>query len=207
MLYMDLLVLFFGMLAYKTLDRRTLLLFIHVIIGIIVVIVSRYTATLGNNLYISYLYAPYETIMFSAILYPNLNHKKARLIVKTVIGLILVTNLLEGLLIQDGFSKYNSYTYVLINLLTGTLAIRYLLELRFDKHIENLARTSMFWVATSLAIKNFGVLIVWAFLRVAQENSMDLLWQLTFIRETVIYLTLTLWIAAFWVSRKGHYNA
>lgn len=207
MLYMDLIVLFFGMLAYKVLDKRTLLLFVNVIVGIIVVIISKYTASLGNNLYVSYLYAPYEVVMFSAILYPVASQKKARLFVRIAVGAVLVTNLLEGFLIEDGFSKYNSYTYVLINLLIGGLAIRHLLQLRFDKQIENLARTPMFWVATSLAIKNFGVLIVWAFLRIAQENSPELLWQLTLIRETVIYLTLTLWITAFWIARKGHYEA
>lgn len=206
MLYMDLIVLFFGILAYKAFDKRTTLLFINVIIGIIVVIVSRYTITFGNNLYVSYIYAPYEAIMFSAILYPLAKDRKARLIVKIAIGVILTTNLLEGLLIEDGFNKYNSYTYVFINLLIGILALRHLLQLRFDREIENLAKTPMFWIATSLAIKNFGVLIVWGFLRLAQENSMELLWQLTLIREAVIYLTLILWITAFWVARKGYYN-
>ncbi len=207
MLYMDLVVLFFGMLAYKAFDKRTLLLFINVIVGIVVVLVSHYTITFGNNLYVSYIYAPYEAIMFSAILYPISQHKKARLAVKLIIGAILITNLLEGLLIEDGFSKYNSYTYVLINLLIGSLAIRHLLQLRFDSEVDNLAKTPMFWVATSLALKNFGVLIVWAFLRTAQQDSMELLWQLTFIREAVIYITLILWITAFWVARKGYYKA
>lgn len=207
MLYMDFATLILGTLAYRAHDKRLQLLFIHVIVGIFVFSISKYTSSLGNNIYTSYIFAPYEAIMFAAILYPLAQHKKTRRIVKATLVLIIIVNLTEGLLIEDGFTKYNSYTYVFINLLVGSLAIRQLLQLRFDSQVENLARSPMFWVATGLAIKHFGVLIVWAFFRVAQENSMELLWQLTFIREAVIYITLILWMAAFWVARKGYYNA
>lgn len=207
MLYMDFAALLLGILAYRAHDKRLRLLFIHVIVGIFVFSISRHTSSLGNNIYTSYIFAPYEALMFSAILYPLARYKKTRLVVKVSIALIVAVNLMEGFLIEDGFTKYNSYTYALINLLLGSLAIRQLLQLRFDSQIENLARSPMFWVATGLAIKHFGVLIVWAFLRVAQENSMELLWQLTFIREVVIYITLMLWMAAFWVARKGYYSA
>lgn len=207
MLYMDFAALVFALFSYRTHDRRLRLLFIHVIVGIIVFSISKYTSSLGNNVYISYLFAPYEAIMLSAILYPLARHKRARILVQIIVSIILIVNILEGTLIEDGFTKYNSYTYVLINILLGTLAIRHLLQLRFDSQIENLARVSMFWVALGLAVKHFAVLIVWAFFKVAQENSMGLLWQLTFIRESVIYLTLILWMIAFWVARKGHYKA
>lgn len=202
MLYMDFLVLLFALLAYKRFDKRLNLLFVDVVVGILVVVISKYTSSLGNNVYMSYIYAPYEVLIMCAILFPPAKQKLLRKAVITAAALCLLINFLEGLLIEDGFSQFNSLTYLIINALLGALALHFMIRLRYDQGVENLATQPMFWVALGIAIKHIGLFVVWAFMRFAQNNSMELLWQLALIREVIIYLVLILWIIGFWAARR-----
>ena len=202
MLYMDLLVFLVAVWAYKNFDRRLFLLFVNVIVGILVVIISDYTRRLGNNIYMSYLFGPYEAIIFSAILFPHKSKPKLRRWVVIGVCIILISNLLEGFLLTNGFSRYNSITYCLINGLLGSLAIYQLLKLRYNPMIESLHKTPLFWVSLGIGVHSIGLFVVWAFMRLAQDTSMELLWHLAFIREAIIYLTLILWIIGFYITKK-----
>ena len=202
MLYMDLLVFCFAIWAYKHFDKRLFLLFINSIVGIIVVLVSEYSARQGNNIYLSYLYAPYEAIMLSTILIPAKDKRLLRRLVVAAVALIIIVNLLEGLLTDDGFHRYNSITYCLVNALLGSLAIYQLLQLRYNSLVKSLSKTPLFWVALGAGIHYIGLFVVWAFMRTAQDHSMDLLWHLALIREIVIYLTLIFWMIGFYTARK-----
>ena len=206
MLYMDFLVFLFAMLAYKAFDSRLFLFFVHVVVGILVVVISEYLAQFGNNVYISYLYAPFEVLIFAAALFPPKTNIRPRQIVRVLVVLCLLVNLIEGIWLNDGFSSYNSVTYLFINSLLGGLAIYHLLHLRYHAEEENLAHTPTFWMALGVAVYHIGLFLVWGFMRFAQDNSMSLLWQLALIRETVIYLTLILWSIGFWEARKTLYR-
>ena len=96
MLYMDLLVFCFAIWAYKHFDRRLFLLFINSIVGIIVVLVSEYSARQGNNIYLSYLYAPYEAIMLSTILIPAKDKRLMRRLIVAAVIAILIINLSDA---------------------------------------------------------------------------------------------------------------
>lgn len=202
MLYMDLLVFCFAIWAYKYFDRRLFLLFVNSIVGILVVIISEYTTRFGNNIYFSYLYAPYEAIMMSAILFPTKENGSLRRLIIAAVALVVLVNALEGLVPEDGLSRYNSITYCLVNCLLGSLAIYHLLKLRYNPKIESLSSTPLFWIVLGIAIHYIGLFVVWAFMRSAQSHSMELLWHLALIREIVIYLTLVIWIIGFYTARK-----
>ena len=206
MLYMDLLVFFIAMLAYKALDRRLFFFFVHVLVGILVVIISDYTAAQGNNVYMSYLFAPFEVIVISAALFPPRSRKRHRQVVWALIIFCLMINPLEGIWLQDGFSRYNSITYVLVNSLLGGLGVYHMTYLRYSAPVANLATVPTFWMALGVAVYHIGLFLVWSFMRFAQDNSMTLLWQLTLVREVVVYLTLILWIIGFWMARKSLYR-
>lgn len=206
MLYMDLLVFVFAILAYKAFDRRLFFFFVHVVVGIFVVIISEYQAQFGNNIYISYLYAPFQVVVISAALFPTKTQKTHRKVVLGFAMACLLVNPIEGIWLNDGFSSYNSVTYLLINSLLGGLAVYHLLYLRYHAQEENLANIPTFWMALGVAAYHIGLFLVWGFMRFAQDSSMALLWQLALIREIVIYLTLILWIIGFWKARKTLYR-
>jgi len=194
--------IFIGMKAIPFSTTKLKVFYSLVCLNAAVVVAGIITSSMGNNIYILYIFAPMEAILFSYILFPEQEKKKARLIVLVIIALAILMNFVEAFFFTGGIAFYNSITYTIINLVLGVLAIRTLLKLRFDPLIYQLTDEPLFWIAISVAIYKFGTLINWAFFRSVQITGDDAIIVMTFLGTLISYLTFVLHSLALWKAKK-----
>lgn len=176
--------------------------FLIVCLNAVIVAAGIITSGMGNNLYILYIFAPLEAIIYSFVLFPEEADKQGKRLVVFIVGLALLMNMAEALFITGGIALYNSITYTLVNLVLGILAIRMLLKLRFNPAVYQLTDEPLFWIALSVAIYKFGTLINWAFFKTVQISGDDAIIIMTFLGTVISYIAFGLNTVALWKARR-----
>lgn len=177
-------------------EERLKYLFWYMLFALTMNIVVLLTRHYGNNIFLSYIENPIYTAMMALVLLLSNERQRNRFILIAVIIVSVVLNIYEGFLTQGGVNQFNSISNVFTSLTLGTLAIRRLLLLRFDKSVLNLTKEPIFWVAVGIAITTIGNLTTSGYYRTAQQLDMEFLTKLVLTSIFVTYVSLVL----FWIS-------
>ncbi|MCE7994163.1 MAG: hypothetical protein HEP71_19400 [Roseivirga sp.] len=202
--FLVLIPLLIGLRALPIKDKRLKAFFYFIVLGAVIVVAGYFTRKIGNNVYLSYIYAPLEIIFVTYILFPKSDSKLIKGLVLSLAGIGIALNFIEAFVADGGVELFNSLTYIVVCILLGSLAIRKLLSLRFDNMIDDLISEPMFWIAISVAIYQFGTLIIWAFFRTVQIAGDDTLLIMAFTRIIISYLNILLQSIALWKVKKNN---
>lgn len=180
---------------------------IYLLVALVAAIVSYFTRRTGNNVFLMYLHAPLAFLLSTMIFLPEKENKWLRAAVFLSMVIVVGTTVFEAFFLEGGTELYNSLSGLAATVVIGFLSIRYLIKLRFDGMIFDLARQPMFWIAIAFALMNIANIITEAFYRVLQSEDLDTLLKLGVTSMAVNYIsTIVYWIGLWKVKKNNSRN-
>lgn len=195
--YIYLIPMILGLSKYTSLTKREHTFLIFITASIACNILADITRTMGNNLYVFYLFATAEILILPHFLLSEEDKKKHKLSWVLFTILLLGVNSFEAFFREGGLLKFNNISLTLISLSFSILSIRKLLKLRFDETIDDLSKSSIFWFTLGLGIYYLGNILIYSFTRILQDSALEILSSLSFFRLFVIYISVACYIIGF----------
>ncbi len=177
---------------------------IYLIVALVMAIVGYFTRKTGNNVYIIYLHAPVAFLLSALIFMPEKKDKGLRAGVFASMFVVIAITFYEAFFLEGGVEMYNSASGLAATLVIGFLSIRYLIKLRFNSMVFDLARQPMFWIAIAFALMNIANIITEAFYKTLQNADLDALLRLGVTSMAVNYIsTIVYWIGILKIKKTN----
>ncbi|GAB5523509.1 MAG: hypothetical protein Roseis2KO_13810 [Roseivirga sp.] len=161
----------------------------YLIVALIMAVVSYFTRKTGNNnIYLIYFHAPIAFLLSALIFMPEKESHKLRIGVFASMVIVVAITIYEAFFLDGGVEMYNSLSGLAATLVIGFLSIRYLIKLRFNSMVFDLAKQPMFWIAIAFALMNIANIITEAFYKTLQNVDLDALLKLGLTSMAVNYI-------------------
>lgn len=199
--YIYLIPMILGLSKYSSLNKKEKTFLFFILASVLCNILAYITSTIGNNIYVVYLFVTAEILILPHFLLTDKDGQKHRLfwIITTI--LLLGVNSFEAFLREGGTLKFNNISLTLVSLIFSILSIRKLLKLRFDETIDDLAKNSIFWFTLGLGIYYLGNILIYSFTRILQDSALEILSSLSFFRLFIIYISVACYVIGFLKTR------
>lgn len=178
---------------------------VYLIVALVMAVISYFTRKTGNNnVYLAYLHAPVAFLLSAMIFLPEKEDRNLRLGVYFSMIVVIAITIYEAFFLDGGVEMYNSLSGLAETVVIGFLSIRYLIKLRFNSMVFDLARQPMFWIAIAFALMNIANIITEAFYKTLQNSDLDALLKLALTSMAVNYLsTIIYWIGLWKIKKKN----
>ncbi len=193
--------LIFGIIVYKKMRVRERAFFYLILSYALMTILQNLTHQ-SNNIYTIYLGRSIEVILASWALYLPFLSKKTRPFLVGGVSLLVLITISEGLLVSNGFEKYNSVSQTLMSIFLIGLALYSLIKLRKNEMVLSLSQEPFFWFALYIAIFHAGNIVTFATEKAIMDASNDLLLDMAFIKSIIYVLGLILMCIGLWQIKK-----
>jgi len=204
--YIYLIPLFLGLSKYPFLSNNEKKFFLFIIASAFCSVLAYFTSSIGNNIYVVYLFNLLEILLLPIFLLDVKDKQKFKWIwvIGVAIGLGLI--LFEALMRDGGVTKFNNFSLTYAAIVLSILSVRNLLKLRFDPSIFDLSKSSLFWFTMGLGIYYLGNILIFAFTRIFQEQNPEILGNLTYFRLLIIYISVFLYTWGFLIIKTKTNN-
>ena len=195
--YIYLIPLIMGLSKFPFLTKTQKTFFYFIILSAVGSLFAYFTSSLGNNVYVVYLFTTIEVLLIPLFLLDQLDKKRFKWI--WIVGTITALGLIcyDAFFRDGGIAMWNNLSLTFIALTFSTLSIRGLLKLRFDPNIYDLSKSPVFWFTLGLGIYYLGNILIFAFTRLFQEENLQVLANLAYFRLTLLYISTAMYIWGF----------
>lgn len=192
-----------GLSKYPFLTKRERRFFYFITVSTLCSLLAYFTSYVGNNLYVAYIFNAAEIIMVPLFLLNIQDIRKLKWgwVACLIVGFSLI--FYEAFVKEGGFSMYNSLSLTYAALGLSILSIRNLLKLRFDPSIFDLSKSSVFWFTLGLGIYYLGSILIFAFMRLFQEQETQTLINVYTFRLVIMILSILLMAWGFLIIKTN----
>lgn len=184
-----------GLSKFPFLSAREKTFFYFATVSAFCSLLAYFTSYVGNNLFVAYIFNAFELLLVPFFLLSNRDMKRYKLVwtLAVFFGFTLIG--FEAFFREGGISMFNSYSLTYAAFGLSILCIRNLLKLRFDPSLFDLSKSSIFWFTLGLGIYYLGSILIFAFIRLFQEQDMQVLSNLFYFRAiiNIISVVITAW--------------
>jgi hypothetical protein len=202
--YSILLPLIFGLLRYKYLSRPYRWIFLFVLMGLILEILTEVSVYFGNNFYLFHLDTLAQGLTLIPFFYFSFPSSNFRKVLKLAFILLFLVEIFEITFIT-GIYHYNSISRSYLSVLMSVLSFQYLRSLGKNQVLVDIHRHPMFWFCLAILLYFFANFLIFFFgYQLGQTSMLDFLLAHRIHLITLIMSRLMLTIGFWRVPKTRH---